>query len=101
LHKTYRSSVLEGHTDKNPSDPTVGTRLDNRVAIDNGKSQGLGTHRILLGISQALTDTQMKQGRGGPSSSLADIPHRARGDMGFRVLLTGRLSQYLTPECHR
>lgn len=43
MHKTLKSSLLEGHTDKNPSDPIVGTRLVNRVATDNGKSQGLGT----------------------------------------------------------
>lgn len=40
LCKTYRSSVLEGLIDKNLSEPTMGTRLDNIVTPDGGKSQG-------------------------------------------------------------
>lgn len=88
--------MLEGHTDKNLSDPTVGTRLDNMVTTHDGQSQGRGTQRTLLGISPTLTDALMKQGGGAPS--LADVLHGDRGHMGYSVLLTGRLTQYLTPE---
>lgn len=70
--------MLEGYTDRNLSDPTVGTRLVNGVVTDSGKSQGLGTHRTVL--------LHMKLGPGGPSSSRADIPHEGRGHMGLQGL---------------
>lgn len=97
LHKTYRSSVLEGLTDKNLSEPTVGTRLDNIVTLMVASLRGLGTQRTLLEISLTLVEA----GWGSPSSSLTDILHGGQSHMGCRILLPERLSQYLTPEHHR
>lgn len=63
----YRSQVLEAVTDKDLSEPTVGTRLDSVATTDDGRSQGLGIHRTVVGISLTLYEA----GSGAP---LTDIP---------------------------